>query len=676
MTSLSPAVVSPQRMFSSPCGGESPLASPHHASLVDYFAITPTPHKLAVVAESPLERPSLVSKSDSVLLGMTLVGEQPRTLGRMLADPKPVRSRASESLLAFLPALFTPPPLQKSSTQVSPHLPRPRTTLPLPAGAVMVEAPQLEPYLRQGPDRLLVVDTRLFNDYVDGHLPQLLNICLPLTLLKRPAFTLARVVALLNDHERQAFTVWGGVCEALQDTSDAPALLYDGASADAGACSLQLASMAAKFTQHGRPVWVLQGGFAAFAAAYPEHVETGTNESLSVHSPTTPSCPLRTTNLLPPVTTPLPGPLSSPAVCLRFLLPKFAPVFRTRHYDEVQESEVDATVQLKAVEQPLTAAEAQRLPEWARQVILDPHAVRTLQHKFGLLELKEKERLQYMFSSSSHRPLLLQGEHDNLALAHAGLELGGKNRYKDIFPYEHLRAKLQSTNHVGSDYINASLVGANHEYIATQGPLLSTVGDFWRMVVDYRSAMVILLTEEYEGGVNKCAAYWVSGVYDGITVREVELLPHPYVDRIVLRRFEVEMGAIRHSVLQVHMLSWPDLATLDPLDVLAVVDVRQRVLQQLPNAGPVVVHCSAGCGRTGTFCAVDTLVGAVLRGTVFSGNTDPVYDVVDALRKQRVLMVQTLRQYVLVYDSVLLRMRQGLQTSTVDIVERFLATNE
>lgn len=227
-----------------------------------------------------------------------------------------------------------------------------------------------------------------------------------------------------------------------------------------------------------------------------------------------------------------------------------------------------------------------------------------------------------------------------------------KNRYPQITAYDHSRVILQAIDGVeGSDYINANFQDGykkQNAYIASQGPLPQTFADFWRMIWENNSTAIVMITQIEEAGRVKCGQYWPNSgteTYGQFQVTHVSSEDRP---SHTLRTFQLSRNESdeKRVVNHFQFTAWPEHGV--PEDPSAVLALREHVRSLTSdNAGPPVVHCSAGVGRTGAYIAIDSMLERLKE----EGNAD-VPGFVTQLRSQRNLMVQTLDQYVFVYDSL------------------------
>uniref|UniRef100_A0A8C3A0N2 Receptor-type tyrosine-protein phosphatase alpha n=1 Tax=Cyclopterus lumpus TaxID=8103 RepID=A0A8C3A0N2_CYCLU len=228
-----------------------------------------------------------------------------------------------------------------------------------------------------------------------------------------------------------------------------------------------------------------------------------------------------------------------------------------------------------------------------------------------------------------------------------------KNRVLQIIPYEFNRVIIPvKRGEENTDYVNASFIDGYRQkdsYMASQGPLQHTIEDFWRMIWEWRSCSIVMLTELEERGQEKCAQYWPGDgavVYGDVSVeikREEESESYTVRDLLVTNNRENKARAVR----QFHFHGWPEVGI--PADGKGMINIIAAVQKQQQQSGnhPITVHCSAGAGRTGTFCALST----VLERVKAEGILD-VFQTVKSLRLQRPHMVQTLEQYEFCYKVV------------------------
>ncbi|XP_062587931.1 phosphatidylinositol phosphatase PTPRQ-like [Saccostrea cucullata] len=229
-----------------------------------------------------------------------------------------------------------------------------------------------------------------------------------------------------------------------------------------------------------------------------------------------------------------------------------------------------------------------------------------------------------------------------------------KNRYLNILAYDHSRVKLLSTEYEGSDYINASYIpglSSQREYIATQGPLPFTRDEFWRMIWEQNVTVVVMLTRLVERGRRKCDIYWPGTTRETVHYGDlvVETESESIFPDYILRVMSVKLGGSRKTVKQFCYLAWPDMGI--PETSKSMLKFTKEVRSHLPlpsaNRGPLVVHCSAGVGPTGTFIAVDYLMQHVTSSDVVD-----IYHYVMKMRNNRPNMVQTEDQYIFIHDCI------------------------
>ncbi|XP_059832353.1 uncharacterized protein LOC132397544 [Hypanus sabinus] len=222
-----------------------------------------------------------------------------------------------------------------------------------------------------------------------------------------------------------------------------------------------------------------------------------------------------------------------------------------------------------------------------------------------------------------------------------------KNRYSNVLPYDISRVKLSVTSEPSSDYINANFMpgyNSNREFIAAQGPLMTTVKDFWRMIWEHRVPAIVMLTKCVEQGRAKCEQYWPTERPLSIEDKVVTLTSEVTSEDWTIRDFSLvkNKSGEKKNVRQFHFTGWPDHGVPSTTGIL--IEFRNLVRQYIDQhqmSGPTVVHCSAGVGRTGTFISIDHMIYQIDKNREVN-----IWAIVYQLRMNRPLMVQTESQYV------------------------------
>ncbi|KAG9673139.1 receptor/non-receptor type protein-tyrosine phosphatase, partial [Aureobasidium melanogenum] len=317
----------------------------------------------------------------------------------------------------------------------------------------------------------------------------------------------------------------------------------------------------------------------------------------------------------------------------------------------------------------------------------------TLVNKFNYLETLQRDRLteQYENPEKESEWARLTGDH-----------IAYRNRYVNVEPFANNRVKLNVAKGF-NDYINASpiVLGPRH-YIATQGPKNTSTSQFYRMLAQESTsntpAVVVMLTQTHEAGREKCFKY-----FPDTQDTPLELHPDPDLDdgfegnvellsaeedttcRCTIRHLRLHYtsppaheGEERHwnekDIYHLLFVGWPDFSVPEGENRNAMLNLisKSATLNLPPNvsksssypldaapdqtepstASPRIIHCSAGVGRSGTFIALDFLLAHLEQGNLESvpDDVDPILDTVNAMRKQRMMMVQSEAQFLFLYD--------------------------
>jgi protein tyrosine phosphatase len=611
------------------------------------------------------------------------------------------------------------PPVQERKPQRAETLPL-NTTEGQPT---MITAQQLSDLLTGMPEKVLVLDLRVYPQYASARVKGALNLCIPTTLLKRPSFTVQKLLDTFNnDQDREEFEKW----------QDCPYIVVYDANSMQLKEAITSQNVLKKFVTEG---WkghglIVTGGFLQISRAMSNLVEDGSAVSANGSG----KQPFAI-NSLSHDTVAVAGGCSMPTG-------KGGPA--NAFFGNIRQNMdlLDGVGQLP-VKKPagMTERTKEHLPAWLKRASSGSNEGKLVSEKFLAIEKAEQKRMQEALSGhvsygspATERPKRIQI---------AGIEKGSKNRYNNIFPYDHTRVRLQGVPEGDCDYINANAIRtsySNRRYIATQAPVPGTFDDFWRLTWEQDIRVIVMLTAEQEGGQVKSHPYWNAGNYGPLKLKLLSekrvsleprtsrrsssvssstkipadhshrpsLSPHrstrpdPSLKQanientapsasdppaVIVRHFTLSHSAFpfqpMREITQLQYTQWPDFgAPAVPTAILNLVEQVNKYIRPgtqdrssshaaEPGQRPIIVHCSAGCGRTGTFCTIDSVIDMLKRRRdaqqkggddmdideqddwVNRDDIDLVAMAVEEMRKQRLSMVQNLRQFVLCYESVL-----------------------
>lgn len=597
-------------------------------------------------------------------------------------------------------------------------------------------------------ENMLLLDLRVQTQYANSHISSALNLCIPTTLLKRPSFNVQKLADTFKDEEQRAkFENW---------RKSSYIVVYDANCAVLKDATICLNTIK-KFRGEGYDgtLYIVKGGFQEFAKRFPKYVESGlysaTGDSQGVNgdgpqvAPAVGGCPMPSTD--------------NPA----------NPFFGNIRQNMDLIGGVGQIELMHPAEE--TSSAEDEYPEWIKIAAAKSDKGKKVANRFEQIERREKKRMEDALSGKVHFGTPTKQDASD-AVRIAGLEKGSKNRYNNIWPFEHSRVRLQGIPNHGCDYFNANHIKAswsNKRYISTQAPIPATFNDFWNVVWQQDVRVVVMLTAEKEGAQVKAHNYWDQRSYgsihlDFLSEKRASLEPtrirkahqkRPSVQRqttksqnpgvplapinnsdekignseqpfVIVRKFTIRHDRFpfepMREITQLQYSSWPDFgAPAHPAHLLGLVEQTNAVVRatsSIARAGaaedserPVLVHCSAGCGRTGTFCTVDSVIDMIKRqrlsressrentpmdidpsskhkkqsrtdterndamrrgsnGGFFASqhpepegkpesawvtrdDVDLVEKTVEDFRHQRISMVQSLRQFVLCYESIM-----------------------
>ncbi|KAG8743925.1 hypothetical protein FRC10_011111 [Ceratobasidium sp. 414] len=512
----------------------------------------------------------------------------------------------------------------------------------------------------------LILDVRSSAAHTISHVRGAISLSVPSTLLKRPKFSLTNLSTMVaSASARRTFDTWPTAARILVYDADL-SRLADGS----GVLGLLRKIKAAGFK--GELAWLV-GGHNAVARATPECLEAGSSPSPEPESqPASAHGEFLNTHNLPQ------SAFQQSSTTGLGHRPNKIQAFNP-FYDNIRQNQelshgITERIPLSLPKEVLSRKD--EIPvTWLRDIVENSDnekGVEALAMQFYRVELGEQRRLQGVMSHHSqdiqvsakddqkHANGSDDGHVDDFPYSIiAGVEKGSKNRqvvttrYKNIWPYEHARVRLQAATDDGSDYVNASYVqprGTRLSYIATQGPMPSTYVDFWTMVWEQNVHVIVMLTRQVENNQLKCGDYWSNTQYGPLRLQlisiegeeeEVECVTgFDFGQSAKKRPAEDDLHTIRRTfalshvelprvpprkVVQFQFLSWQDMNVPEtPTGLLELVknvreaaDEAEKSMEAFPGPdptkNPVLVHCSAGVGRTGSFVAIDAILDGIRR---------------------------------------------------------------
>lgn len=229
-----------------------------------------------------------------------------------------------------------------------------------------------------------------------------------------------------------------------------------------------------------------------------------------------------------------------------------------------------------------------------------------------------------------------------------------KNRFRNVLPYDKTRVVLQNGDYVNASHVQVKIQSTEYHYIACQGPLPQTTKDFWEMIWEQGVEVIAMVTLDFENGKVKCHKYWPDTEDDIVTTDTLEIrlvnikkLDHFYIRQLTMK--DIKSSEVHH-VTHLNFTSWPDHSV--PNSGMPLLRYARYMRKLCGDVSPVVIHCSAGIGRTGTLITIDLLLAMIENDQEFK-----IADIVKNLRLQRQGMIQTKDQYLFCYKAAVEALR-------------------
>lgn len=531
----------------------------------------------------------------------------------------------------------------------------------------------------------LVLDIRPFNLFSVSRIKTAVNACIPTTLLKRTSYSIHQILNSTNLPEDTKNVFLNHAHAREEGTKPFKVLIYDNDSSDSH-ISFPLFQTCSKFvllndeSYTAFEVFYLDGGFSSICENSPV-LEIPSEKEVNSNG-------LKSSSL-----SGFKLPLCTPAkqkflnALKKNMLPR--PEFGAQNEDE-------DTIINPPLESPgknyiysLRIPEGVQenvdlLPEWLRffgENTKDPsykrNVIRKLNKLFNKIEQSEQVRLKTAIANNCfhhHIPnvctpsALCPACDDVKYQIPKGIEYGYKNRYNNIWPYEHSRVKLLVSPHARQksddydDYFNANYIECSKvskkRYIATQNPLSSTFEDFWKTVW-YNDIEVIVCLNEQSGNKfsDKEKKYFDDQVFPDSSLQ----LNNTFFERhnsFDVRKIELTKNDKSKTVYHLQFKEWPDFGVPSSLNcILDLIHYKNNIVKILGLNKNILVHCLAGCGRTGTFITIDMVIDCFESRDSDQldpwGPDDLVYKSVQYQRTQRISMVQNLDQFIYCYEVIL-----------------------
>ncbi|EGV65237.1 tyrosine-protein phosphatase 2 [Yamadazyma tenuis] len=551
----------------------------------------------------------------------------------------------------------------------------------------------------------VIIDIRSFNHYMNFKISGSVNVCIPSTLLKRSSYKLPNILSSFKlSQETQEKLLSGSTNVLFIDTNSNDMLSYP------------LYQTIQKFVAHNKDLhlWYLFGGIESI---------NKNSSMVEVESPVASPNDYKGEDSGSFATCCAAGP---PTSLSGFQLPSSTPSnqkFLSSLKKNVPKLDIKSIIESEDLKGynytfkvPSSSKNLKNLPLWFKTILLDDRGevnsnskiLKHLNAKFNKIEKVEQIRLNLAITDTTSNKADLEN-HTSFCSASTpcpqcddinykipkGVEYGFKNRYNNVWPYEHSRVRLDHSPHPGAteategneasffegvsfdDYFNGNYINyskiSDNSYIATQNPLPSTFKDFWKLIWSKKTKLIICLNTQS----SLQPSYFNTQILDNFSVKEVEVKEY---GTFIMKVIEVTKTLADHSaeMLTVHHLefiNWPDFGVPDIDTLIGFINFKNKLIETQNLGNGCLVHCSAGCGRTGCFIAIDSIIHLLKNydgdssqypsATNYSnkendsikfdpfGDVDLVYKSIQFQRTQRISMCQNFDQFIVCYESVL-----------------------
>ncbi|RLV92269.1 Tyrosine-protein phosphatase 1 [Spathaspora sp. JA1] len=464
----------------------------------------------------------------------------------------------------------------------------------------------------------ILFDIRCFKQYSKTRLKKAVNLCIPTTLLKRKSLNL---IEILNNFINLPVNTKDLIVNKLKEqdsTAKIKVLIYDSHSKINEDISYSLYQTCVRFESltDKFEVSVLNGGIESLLD-HPEFLERNLTKINTNHH--------RLNGLI------LPSPI------------------KNNNFNAIIKKDINNM----SYNHRFNLAKLQtedRYPNWLK-FVTHQHTTTLLEHFLKLfteIETWENTRLRRLITSQDNNltgplsPACCNSCRGLSPKISTGVEYNFKNRYNNIWPYEHSRVKLNnhSCDYFNGNYIDVnSIVRNDFTYIATQNTLASTVDDFWCMIFQENVEIIINL----ETG-------------------PVSYLSHPSITscEIIENNSNYTIRKLNNKIFHLHYLNWPDHDIPNFSTLIELITLKNKLHSKYGLSNKVLVHCSAGCGRTGVFITLDSLIQGWInnKSQIMNEESDLIFRLIMHERRQRISMVQNLDQFIGCYQLFLYYLSQ------------------